>query len=96
MSRFFCGDDEFYAFGSTLRHIAWRHGLVFPVSRENGVQVVKGDLEESMLSLPMIVAETEIGVLDRENRVETFVWMADVAVGRRRWRSGCRCKLQRK
>lgn len=68
----FLGDDEFYGFGSTLRHIARRHRLVFPVSRrENGVEVVEGDVEESMLLSPTRVAEAEIGVLDRENSVET-------------------------
>ncbi|KAL8155261.1 E3 ubiquitin-protein ligase RING1-like [Apium graveolens] len=64
----FLGDDEFYGFGSTLRHIARRHRLVFPVSRrEIGVEVV----EESMLLSATGVAEAEIGVLDRENSVET-------------------------
>ncbi|WOH14574.1 hypothetical protein DCAR_0934094 [Daucus carota subsp. sativus] len=67
----YLGDDEFYGFGSTLRHIARRHRLVFPVSRrENGLEVVEGD-EDSMLLSPTRVAEAEIGVLDRENSVET-------------------------
>lgn len=68
----FLGDDEFYGFGSTLRHIARRHRLVFPLSRrENGVDVVEGDVEETILLSPTRVAEAEIGVLDRENSVET-------------------------
>lgn len=61
-------DDEFYGFGSTLRHVARRHRLVFPVSRrENGVE----DVEGTILLSPTRVAEAEIGVLDRENSVET-------------------------
>lgn len=66
------GEEEFSGFGSTLRHIARRHRLVFPVSRrENRVEMVEGNGGESLLLSPTRVAEADMGVLARENSVET-------------------------
>ncbi|XP_059651780.1 E3 ubiquitin-protein ligase RING1-like [Cornus florida] len=70
-------DEELFGFGSTLRHIARRHRLVFPESQQNSL--------DSIFLSPTQVGEAEPGLVERANSVETVsswpTWPVEGGVG---------------
>ncbi|KAA8520303.1 hypothetical protein F0562_014559 [Nyssa sinensis] len=66
-------DEDLFGFGSTLRHIARRHRLVFPVNQQSS-----GDS-------PTQVGEAEAGFVERANSVETVTswpsWPVERGIG---------------